>query len=301
MDPKDTCAPLPAAPCIGYVTTLDKYDLRAVDRALSTEVKMIKTAGLLPRRDDIVKFAALYPPKKPFSEVLRTLADFIRTSDIFHPCSLDDNIESAQLFDDVRLSVEDRLVFIMAPIGRDPKCRLATTMMAECIAENKDGSILNIPCIDLEALDVEPMNIGDLQRLEALHKTLIVYLWLSYRFPATFTPRETAQELKKVCEDMIERGLQAVRFTRKKLSRGRRVANAVAESLDPESMANLEDEQVEPDEHVPSAREKRALKVEEDAFKAEEEALEGKCGKCGMRGHVSADCTKPRAGQVWNS
>lgn len=73
----------------------------------------------------------------------------------------------------------------------------------------------------------------------------------SYRFPATFTPRETAQEMKAITEKRIEACLQSVKFMRQtRLTRGRRLANAVAESLDPDAMANLEDEKTEPDEHV---------------------------------------------------
>ncbi|KAF8252184.1 P-loop containing nucleoside triphosphate hydrolase protein [Wilcoxina mikolae CBS 423.85] len=247
----ETSTPLPPAPQVGYVTTLDRSDLRAVRKALSTDVKPIKTAGVLPLTNHIELFAAQFQSEIPFSKILRQLEQYIRTSDLFHPCSLKESIEIAQLFDDITdLTVSDRMTFIMAPIGRDPKTKQAVIKMAECVAYNTDGSILRINDIDLEALDITPRTIIDLQRLEALHKALIVYLWLSYRFPATFHPRETAQELKVLCEEKIEIGLKAVRFTRKKMTRGRRAANSIAESLDPDSTANLADDKVEPDQHV---------------------------------------------------
>jgi ATP-dependent RNA helicase SUPV3L1/SUV3 len=151
-----------------------------VRKALTTDVKPIKTAGISPQEGHITLFAAQFPPSEPFSRILQRLEDYVRTSDLFHPCSLRENVESAELFDDVLgLTVKDRLTFIKAPIGRDPKTRMAVKKMAQCVADNLDGSILRIEGIDLEALDMTPKNIVDLQRLEALHKALIVYLWLS--------------------------------------------------------------------------------------------------------------------------
>ena len=78
-----------------------------------------------------------------------------------------------------------------------------------------------------------------------------------FRFPATFHPRSTAQELKALCEEKIEMGLKAVRFTRKKKPvRGARADNDVTEPLDDRSIANLEDERIEPEDapQAPSGR-----------------------------------------------
>lgn len=38
-----------------------------------------------------------------------------------------------------------------------------------------------------------------------------------WRFPATFTPRETAQDLKVVCEGLIDLALKNIKTSRKKL------------------------------------------------------------------------------------
>ena len=172
--------PLPPAPQVGYVTTLDRADLKAVRRALSTEVKSIKTAGVLPLSHHIEVFAAQFPSDWRFSQVLSELEQYVRTSGLFHLCSFKEQIEASKLFDDIEgLTVADRMVFIMAPIGRDPRTQSAIHRMARCVADNSNGSILGIREMDLEALDTNPTTILDLQRLEVLHKALIVYLWLS--------------------------------------------------------------------------------------------------------------------------
>lgn len=41
-------------------------------------------------------------------------------------------------------------------------------------------------------------------------------MWCRWRFPATFTPRETAQDLKAICEEKIDLALKNIKITRKK-------------------------------------------------------------------------------------
>lgn len=131
--------------------------------------------------------------------------------------------------------------------------------------------------------------------------THILTKMYSYRFPATFTPRETAQELKLLCEAQIEKCLKAVRFTRKKATRGTRMANAVAESLGPDAMVNLADEKNEPDEQ----KREKGKNVEHGGLTAVEElrveeedqdfyAVTGMCLNCGRKGHAAAECPEPR-------
>ena len=171
---------LPPVGPVGYVTTLDESDLKVVRTALVTDAKPIRTAGILPLAYHVELFASQFPSTKPFSEILREMADYMRTSNIFHMCSMDEQIETAKLFDEIPgLTVADRMTFVIAPIGRDPKTRLAVQKMAECVADGLDGSVLNIGAVDLEALDIKTKSVEHLQRLEALHKSLIVYLWLS--------------------------------------------------------------------------------------------------------------------------
>ena len=52
-----------------------------------------------------------------------------------------------------------------------------------------------------------------LYRLEQLHKMIVCYLWLSYRFPNVFTTRTLANYTKKLVEDQIENTLSEFSFT----------------------------------------------------------------------------------------
>ncbi|KAI5818121.1 P-loop containing nucleoside triphosphate hydrolase protein [Pyronema omphalodes] len=217
--------PLPPKPQVGWVTTLEPRDLRAVKNALQTTVEPIRTAGILPTVGQIELFASQYPKDTKFSVILKKMLEYIQVSELFHTCDLKESIEVAAIFDDIQeLSVADRMIFIMSPINsRNERACAVAHRMAECVAWAEDGSVLKLYDMDLEALDIPPTTAEDLQRLENLHKMLIHYLWISYRFPATFHPRETAEQLKELCERQIEKGLQAVKFTRARQDRAKKM------------------------------------------------------------------------------
>ncbi|KAL7270595.1 RNA helicase [Rhizina undulata] len=220
-------AAAPAAPPPGLTTTLFKHDLRVIKKAMQIRVPQIKTAGLLPSQRQIEEFEALFDRDTKFSGVLRSLDGYMTTTGIFHSCALREQIKVATLIDDIRgLSIGDRIQFCNAPISRELSVQRAATSMARVLGEGtQDGSILSIPGIDLEALDEPaPTTMAQLHRLEALHKVVILYIWLAYRFPTAFSPIETAISIKGELEHLIDEGLRNVRFTYKH-QRGRTVTS----------------------------------------------------------------------------
>jgi ATP-dependent RNA helicase SUPV3L1/SUV3 len=102
-----------------------------------------------------------------------------------------------------------------APINmRAPPERDFLRKLAQCIADGKSGSLLDIEGLPLSIMDEPPS--GDRQylyQLEQLHKMLVCYLWLSYRFPNVFTTRALANYTKKLVEDQIENTLSEFSFT----------------------------------------------------------------------------------------
>jgi len=178
----ETLTPLPAVPSKGLVTTLDEVDYQSLKYAMSVTPKPIPTAGVLPTSSQIEEFASLYPPDRELSFLLNAMDRVMRTSNLFHICHLEQQIKTAKSLEGIPgLRTLEKLQFCMAPIGRDVKVQEAVTRMAECVGSNKDGSFLKIPGVDLEVLDTDnPKSILALQRLEALHKTILVWLWLSY-------------------------------------------------------------------------------------------------------------------------
>lgn len=118
----------------------------------------------------------------PFDGILQDLQTHIATTPaLFHLCNIDEHLKVARALRGIRgLSVAERLQFCMAPITSDPMVQDAAIEMAECLAANKDASVLAISKLDLDVLDIaNPTHAEELRRLEGLHKALLLYLWLS--------------------------------------------------------------------------------------------------------------------------
>lgn len=149
---------------------------------MSTTPRPLKTAGILPSTTHIEEFAALFPPKTSFHEILQHLqAHTATTQSLFHLCSFNDHLKVARALHSIpKLSVAERLQFCMAPIPKDPAVQCAALEMAQRLADNRDAGPLKIESLDLEVLDIEnPSLPKELRRLEGLHKALLLYLWLS--------------------------------------------------------------------------------------------------------------------------
>ncbi|KAF8463471.1 P-loop containing nucleoside triphosphate hydrolase protein [Kalaharituber pfeilii] len=239
--------PLPAMPNPGIVTTLEKADLRLLKYAMKTDVPPIKTAGILPPDRTLEKFAKTFPPRKPFSQVLEKLFNMAKVNtNLFHLCSVDELEHAAGIVETTKgLTVPERITITQAPVPRrDQNVKKSLVEYSQLIAESKSGSILDVDGLDLEVLDeyleekeleangsagkqgpkpqdlwtnpggLRESNLLTLPRLESLHKSTMLWLWLSYRFPAVFTPRETAFDLKQMTEDAIQDILSKTNYNR---------------------------------------------------------------------------------------
>lgn len=203
-------SPVAAEPTVGYVTCLDKEDYRYLAEAMSEEPEPIETVGLFPPALIVERFANYFPPGTPFSYIMLRLHEISVVHPRYFLCGLKDQLEIADVIHPVQnLSISDRAVICATPTNmRDEGERDFLRTLAECIAENKSGSLLDLPTLPLEVLDEEPSaERRYLRRLEQLHKMIVSYLWLSYRFPQVFTTRKLANHVKQLTEDAIERTL----------------------------------------------------------------------------------------------
>jgi ATP-dependent RNA helicase SUPV3L1/SUV3 len=64
-------------------------------------------------------------------------------------------------------------------------------------------------------------------KLEVLHKLLVAYAWLSFRFPMTFGMKESANDLKNRTETAIEFCLVCIRVMEKKVQKGKKKAKTL--------------------------------------------------------------------------
>lgn len=203
----------------GYVTTLDPADLDLVTNSFEQDAPPITAAGIFPPASVVEKFASFFPAGTPLAFILLRLRDIARLSGEYKVCSMRDNIEVARMLHTLPLSTRDLCMILAAPTSlQDPIGRDALVAVAKRIAYNQPGDLLDLPEIPLELLDYAPEfypagKNAFLRNLEGLHKTLTLYLWLSYRFNTVFRSQRLAFKAKEMVEEAIDKCLEGMDFS----------------------------------------------------------------------------------------
>lgn len=218
---------------VGLVTTLENFDLPIVRRAMETEVEPLKSAGIFPPSNVLLRFASYFPPNTPFSYIVLRLHEISSLHPSFHLCRLKEQIEVADLIQPYNLTNMDRIVFMSAPVAiREPGFADVITEFADCVSKQTGGELLDLKSLNLELLEMDihahPQGSkGYLKESEALHKALTLYLWLSYRFAGIFRSQALAFHVKGLVEEKIDQCLAEVHWDaarRKKLTKLRQKA-----------------------------------------------------------------------------
>ena len=197
-------------PSLGLVTTLEQADLPYLRRFMESEPEPIMSAGIFPPTTILLQFAAYFPPSTSFSYILLRLHELSHRHPRYHLCILKEQIAIADTIQPVEsLSIHDRIIFCAAPAAlRSKNMAAILAAFARCVGNNSSGALLDIPEIPLDILnqDIEP-NRNSMEMLESLHKALILYLWLSYRFAGVFINQAMAFHVKRLVEERIDKML----------------------------------------------------------------------------------------------
>lgn len=201
----------------GFVTTLEKFDFPVVVSAMTAEPEPIRTAGLFPPGPVLERFASYFPRGTPFSFILTRLHELSMMHHRFHLCGLRDQVWIADLIEPVRdLTTADRNIFCAAPAAKGDMdlWRHLMPAYARCVAEQRSASIVDFEELPLETLEAEVEASREyLRELERLHKGVVTYLWLSYRFAGIFNARPLAFHVKELVEGKIETVLGQFSFS----------------------------------------------------------------------------------------
>lgn len=228
--------PVPAKPTgsVGLVTCLDAEDLPHIQKSFQVDADQLKLAGLLPPAAVIERFYSYFPPGTPFSFVLSRLRELAKLSNSFFLCDPIDMLEIADCIEDIPMAIHDRCVFLTIPVSfREYKQREVLRSLARAVASMTNGHLLDIEDLDLEILDLDKTMVPGpqyLSRLEALHKALTMYLWLSYRYMGVFVSQPLAFHTKSLVEDKITEHLENIGFMPERLKQSREAARRRAEN-----------------------------------------------------------------------
>ena len=222
VPPQLDLAPKKSEPNKGLVTTLEDFDMSIVKKAMTTDVAPLKAAGVFAPAPALLRFASYFPPETPFSYILLRLHNVASIGSDFFLCRFKEQIEIADIIQPLNLTNGDRITFMSAPVSlRDPGFPEIIKELANCVATQSGGELLDVKTMNLELLD---MDINEdkagsksyLQAAETLHKKLTLYLWLSYRFAGVFRSQALAFHVKSLVEEKIDQCLSQVHFDAEK-------------------------------------------------------------------------------------
>ena len=206
----ENLSPAPQVQQPGYVTCFDGRDLPHVKKAMEDDAPPILAVGIAPPEDILQRFANHFPPQTPYSYVMLRLYEFARLNSRFFLCDIKDQMEVADALRPVKkLTISDLMVFCASPANLSSDSdKSFLQAMASCVAEQKENDILDLLGDELEVLDavISPQP-EYMVALESLHRNLVLYIWLSYRFGTFFRQRPLATHIKSLVEDNINKVL----------------------------------------------------------------------------------------------
>jgi ATP-dependent RNA helicase SUPV3L1/SUV3 len=203
---------------VGYVTSLEAVDLPFIQQAFNFEPPPLTAAGVIPPDIVIQHFSNYFPPNISCQYIIKRIYTLAQVHPLFFMCEPTSLLDAAEIIDKVpNLGIEDQLVFLAAPIyARDQRFQYIVQAFAKCIAHHTGGRLLDIPELNLEILESPVSGNKDyMHELEALHRAIILYLWLSYRLGGVFTDRTLAGHVKQLLEERMVRALTEFSANRK--------------------------------------------------------------------------------------
>ncbi|KAG5518739.1 hypothetical protein PMAC_002708 [Pneumocystis sp. 'macacae'] len=199
----------------GYVTSLQQKDIKLLHIALSQPIQMLKKAGLFPPLHIQESFASFFQPGTSLSLIIKRLEQLSKTTGLYTISDTTQQQNVLELLEQIDdLTVSERLILSAAPVNlKDSGVISAFLAFATIISLGRPKNILQIPEVDLECLDLSlDLKSKRLERLETLHKTLLLFLWLSIRFPSILLSGPESQEIKEKCEYCINENLSRISY-----------------------------------------------------------------------------------------
>ncbi|KAF0853060.1 mitochondrial RNA helicase SUPV3L1 [Andalucia godoyi] len=188
----------------GYVTCLHPEDMHQLHDAFSEKNPAnIELAGLKPTFEQIAQFSE-YLPQCTFGNVLERFVSLTQLNqDFYFVCDFEDEKIIADAIERIPgLLLEDRYTFCCSPADTDNFTVMSFLLRFAASHARGEKVILHVPLPSRP-----PTTEASLQKLESLYNVVDLYLWLSYRFPATFCEREHAASIRDEARRLIEAGL----------------------------------------------------------------------------------------------
>ncbi|KAG9307421.1 hypothetical protein G9A89_017251 [Geosiphon pyriformis] len=196
---------------VGEVTTLDQSDLKLLHNAMAAPVKDLESGGLQPKVEQVELFSQQLTHTPTFSELLDKFEMMSRVDGLYFLCNYGDLKIIADMIENHQMDLIDRYNFSTAPVNTsDPLVMAYLNKFASMYSKQEVcllESLVRVP-------ETHATTNERLKELESAHRVVMIYMWLSFRYPGTFSSVKAAEEIKNKLEDLILQSLHTIRFTR---------------------------------------------------------------------------------------
>ncbi|SCU95405.1 LANO_0E10264g1_1 [Lachancea nothofagi CBS 11611] len=192
---------------VGYVTGVDSDVLAAIKDGMTAPVEYLKSAIVWPTDEICGKLMTHLPPGARVSTLLLTLAKEVekRSAKVFTLSELKNRLTNIEMFEHMDgIPFFDKMRLSNAPVKDFPLVKKAYIQFCTTIEQRQTRSLFSYP-FSFDILDPKYINSDkySLEHYESLHNIIMLYFWLSNRYPNYFIDQQSARQLKDICEMII--------------------------------------------------------------------------------------------------
>ncbi|SCV02721.1 LAMI_0H02322g1_1 [Lachancea mirantina] len=192
---------------IGLVTAVDPDVLTAVRQGIHSPIEYLRSATVWPPDEICGKLMTHSPAGTQVSTLLEALAQDVenRSAKLFQLSDLKNRLQNISLFEHIEgIPFFEKLRLSNAPVKDMPMVKSAFVQFCKTIAQRQTRSLLSYPfpfnILNLSCILDEKLT---LEYYESLHNIIMLFFWLSNRYPHYFIDQTSAREMKNVCELII--------------------------------------------------------------------------------------------------
>lgn len=215
----------------GFVLAMSLRDLNAVRRQMETEIAPLEKARLWPTPSVWKAYTSKFRGGTPFSTMLEQFeketlrSNGLSESSIYSINEVTDRFETLRLLlrEDLyrHTTLDDQLILSLAPINVAvalPQVLETAIRFFSSIAHTQTNTIFDFNFLH-EKVIAQPSSssssmqeaVETLQLLEDNHRQILLFMWLSQRWPTLFVDRESALDMKSLIEKRIAQELLNLR------------------------------------------------------------------------------------------
>lgn len=199
----------------GYITALDPRVLKSVRQGIEAPIKYLNSAVIWPTDVICARIMTKFPPKTPPSTLLKTIALQLeqRSDKLFTLSDLKNRLNVLQVFEHMdSIPFFEKLRLSNAPVKDLTLVKRAFFQFCQTISKRQTRGLLSYP-FPFEVLDYRC--IADekfsLELYESLYNIIMIFFWLSNRYPSFFIDLESARDMKYFCEMIIFEKLDRIK------------------------------------------------------------------------------------------